>query len=524
MAHERSFKNAVKWSYITQGSEQGLNALLTFVFAAILGPKDFGLVAMAMAYILFAKMLLEQGLVPALVQRKDLQQDHLDSVFYFNLAISLGLVAVSVGLSKWWAAMNHLPLLAPVISVLSLAIPIEGLTIVQRAVLSRDMDFKSFSIRSVVAIGVGGVVGLIMAFTHFGVWSLVGKQLTTDFVGLLALWKLGDWRPGTSFSIKALKQLVHFSAGAFAGNAGLFLYAQADALVIGLFFGPVPVGLYRLAARLTNMIVTVATSSLQNASFPQFCRVQDKPAELRQSVLSCLRFAATITIPTLAGLAVVSRLVLAAVGPQWVDANTALKICCLVAMVMPIAYFGGPLLQAKGKPHFVALIVWIQAALTVGSLVIAGRILEHSAVRFQVTGIATAHFITAALIPLPVAFWIFRRFADVRLPAILKTTAPSLLSATIMVSTLLLLSRASFLERFGIWPALISEVLVGAVVASVALLWLDKNIRRMLLELALKWREGPRTPEITLGQALSEGNAPGIVTAATEISDSAVKN
>ncbi len=486
MAHERSFKNAVKWAYVTQGSEQGLNALLTFVFAAVLGPKDFGLVAMAMAYILFAKMLLEQGLVPALVQRKDLKQEHLDSVFYLNLALSLVLVALSIGFSKWWAELNHLPLLAPVISVLSIAIPLEGLTIVQRAVLQREMDFKSFSIRSVIAITVGGIVGLVMAFTHFGVWSLVGKQLTTDFVGLLALWKLGDWRPRFNFSTKAIKEITGFSAGAFAGNVGLFLNGQSDALLIGLFFGPVAVGLYRLASRLTNTVVTVATSSLQSASYPQFCRLQDKPAELRQSVLSCLRFAVTITIPALAGLAVVSKYVLAAVGPQWVASTNALRILCVVGMVLPIAYFGGPLLQAKGKPHFVAFIVWVQAAITAGSLVMAGRLLKHSSVGVQVTGIAVAQLITAALIPVPVALWIFSRFAGVRFRSMLKTTAPSLLSASGMVAILLLISRTGLLQKLSLWPALICQVLVGALVASLILLWADKDLLKMVHNVAAR--------------------------------------
>lgn len=487
MAHEKSFKNAVKWSYITQGSEQGLNALLTFVFAAILGPRDFGLVAMAMAYIMFAKMLLEQGLVPALVQRKDLKQEHLDSVFYLNLALSLVLVGLSVGFSKWWAEMNHLPLLAPVISVLSLAIPLEGLTIVQRAVLSRDMDFKSFSIRSVIAITAGGIVGLVMAFSHFGVWSLVGKQLVTDFVGLVALWRLGDWRPGRNFSVSAIRELLHFSAGVFAGNVGLFLYGQADALLIGLFFGPIPVGLYRIARRLTDGIVTIATNSLLNASFPQFCRVQDRPDELRKSVLSCLRFAAVITMPALAGLAMVSHHVLEVIGPQWVDATTALRICCVVSAVFPIAYFSGPLLQAKGKPHFVAYIVWAQAVLTAVSLVVAGRLLERSSIAAQVSGIAVAHFITAALIPLPVAFWIFNRFAGVRLGALLKTIAPSLWSALSIIAVLEVVSYTGY-QSLGLWPSLIGEVLIGSIAGCGVLMWLDRDLWRMLLELGGKKR------------------------------------
>jgi O-antigen/teichoic acid export membrane protein len=510
MTSERSFRNAVKWSYITQGTEQGLNALITFVFAAILGPKDFGLVAMAMAYILFAKMLLEQGLVPALVQRKDLKQEHLDSVFYLNLVLSLILVALSVGFSRWWAGLNHLPLLAPVISVLSLAIPLEGLTIVQRAVLSRDLDFKSFSIRSVIAISAGGVVGLGMAFSHFGVWSLVGKQLATDFVGLLALWRLGSWRPRLNFSLRSVKELTGFSSGAFVGNLGLFVNAQSDALLIGLFFGPVPVGLYRLAARLTNMIVTVATSSLQIASFPQFCRLQDKPAELRRSVLSCLRTAAIVTIPALAGLAVISRRVLMAIGPKWIDGTDALRILCVVAAVQPILYFVGPLLQAKSKPHYLAIIEWTHAAIGAGSLVVAGALLKHSSTSVQVTGMAATRFVTAVLLLTPIIIWLFNQFAQVTVGAMLKVMAPSLLAAGATSGTVLLISHSALLERLSIWPALIVEIAIGGLVASAMLLWLDKELRRMVADLVAKFRGSDATVRLSTPQLASRPEVPEV--------------
>src|ERR1700736_6556441 len=156
MPNQISFRNAVKWAYVMQGSEQGLNALFTLVFAAILGPKDFGLIAMAMAYILFVKMFLEQGLVSALIQRKDLTEQHINSVFCLNLVVSVVLMLVSVALGRWWALLNHVSLLFPIISVLSLSIPLEGLTIVQRAMLQREMDFRSLSIRSIAATIAGG--------------------------------------------------------------------------------------------------------------------------------------------------------------------------------------------------------------------------------------------------------------------------------------------------------------------------------------------------------------------------------
>ena len=144
---ERGVGKAVKWAYIMNGGQSGLTALFTFVLASVLGPRDFGTVAMALVYLALIQVFLEQGLVATLIQRKDLRDDHLDSVFWMGLSLSLLLMGLSVGLSRWWAGVNHLPELALVISALSLLLPIEALDMVQRAILQREMDFKSLSVR-----------------------------------------------------------------------------------------------------------------------------------------------------------------------------------------------------------------------------------------------------------------------------------------------------------------------------------------------------------------------------------------
>jgi len=477
MREEKSFRHAVKWAYVMQGSEQGLNALFTFIFAALLGPRDFGTVAMAMAYILFIKLVLEQGFLPALVARKDLRKEHLDSVFWLNISLSLVLVILSVGFSRWWAHVNHLPALAPIITVLSLALFLEGLTIVQKAVLERALDFKSFSIRSIIANLVGGTVGLAMAFKGFGVWALVGKQLTTDFLGLIVLWKLSHWRPGFSFSRKAVEDLLGYSLGSFTGNLGVWVNSQIDTLIIGLFFGPVPVGLYRLAGRVPYMIVTGTTSSLQAAAFPQFCRIQEKPGELRQSVLSCFRVASILSIPALAGLAVISKPLLSILGPKWADASTAMVILCFAAMVQPIALFTAPLLQSVSKTHLLAVIEWGNAALLASSIAMVGEMLKNHRALDQVTGIAATRLLTTFGIFLPFIIWVFRRFAGVSVSSTLKALMPGVLAAGIMATVVLAFS--AFASHFGasLSVTLGTEITLGALTASGIVLCLDPRLR-----------------------------------------------
>src|ERR1700722_5052837 len=152
MEKRKSFLNALKWSYTASWGEKGFSALFTVFLAGLLGPRDFGTVSIAVIYIGFLQMFLDQGFMAALIQKKNLEPAHLDAVFWMDQALSVFLVGVSILLSGWWAAKNHAPEIAVIISVLSLSIPMQGLAVVQGAILSREMDFRGLSIRSNVAV------------------------------------------------------------------------------------------------------------------------------------------------------------------------------------------------------------------------------------------------------------------------------------------------------------------------------------------------------------------------------------
>ena len=261
--------------------------------------------------------------------------------------------------------VNHLPTLARVIRWLSVSILIESLTVVQRAVLHRDMNFKSFSLRSNAAAAVAAAVSLGMALAGFGVWALVGQKLGEDISALALLWKISSWRPRLRFSLLHLKQLLGFSVASLFTRVGVFVNRYSTGLLIGLFFGPVAVGVYRLAERVVNTLLDTTTTPLQLAAFSQFSRLQDHRAELRQSALQCLRLGATLTIPSLAGLALVSTPLMAAMGPQWAPAAGVLQILCALGMVLTFTRFTETLLPALSRPQYLAIIKWAECLVTV---------------------------------------------------------------------------------------------------------------------------------------------------------------
>jgi PST family polysaccharide transporter len=483
MTKQRSFLNALKWSYTLNWGQRGFAAFFTVILAGVVGPRDFGAVSIALVYIGFLQMFLDQGFLAALVQRKDLEPEHLDAVFWMDQVLSLILVAISILLSGWWAVKNHAPEIAQIISVLSLCIPIEALAAVQGAILSREMDFKSLSIRSNVAVLVSGVVGLALAFTGFGVWALVGQQIVRDSVALVLLWKLSSWRPRFEFSWKHLKALTGFSVSNFIAQLGIYADLQAASALLGLLFGPVAVGLYRIADRVANSVVVIAMSSIQSVSFPEFARLQDNPGELHKSALTCIRLSAATSFPALAGLAAVSGPLMATIGPQWAPAADVVKILSALGMLLIFVYFTGPLLQALSKTRVLAILEWARMAVGTGLLVAAGYLVRNGSVQTQISGLAAARFATGALIVTPVFLSIFMRLCRISWRELITAVAPSGMASAGVVASVMLFHATGWLAGGRPVFLLGAEVAVGGVTGLIVLLRLDTQLRRLVAEL-----------------------------------------
>ena len=342
----RNFGNALKWAMVMNSGTRGIATAVTFLLAAMLGPGDFGIVAVALIYIAFVRMLLEQGFVTAIIQREQLDPEHLDSAFWLNVGWCLVLAGISYLSAGWWADVNRMPRLEDVIKVLSILIVVEGLGIVQHALMERQLDFKRLALRSNLSVVLGGAVGIPLALAGAGVWALVAQQLVLESTLLVMMWVLNSWRPGLRFSRAHARELVGFSASVFAANLAGFVNRRADALLMGIFWGPVAVGLYRLADRLVDVLLEVTMRPVGLVSLPVLSRLQNDPEQLREAVAKCLRTTLLIAVPVLLVVIATSDEIMAVLGPDWAQAGVALQFLCLVGIGKAISFFTGPVLFA----------------------------------------------------------------------------------------------------------------------------------------------------------------------------------
>lgn len=476
-APPRSFQNALKWAYLGNWGDKAFSALFTFILAGVLGPHEFGIVSICAIYVGLLQMFLDQGLATALIQRKDLEPEHLDAVFWTNLGCSIVLVLISLTLAGRWAAANHSPEAGLIIPVLSVSIILESLSIVQVSILNREMDFRSLTIRSNASIFVSGIVGIAMALGGCGVWSLVAQQLLRDTLALILLWRLSPWRPRFGFSWRHLRELLKFSVPNFVAKLGIFVDYQATSVALGMLFGPTAVGLYRVAEKVTWSVITVASSAAQSVSLPEFARHQSDPAKLRETGLSCVRLAATVTVPALAGMAVVSSPLMATIGPAWLAASNVLKILCVSGIFIVLTFFTGPLLQALGRTRELAVLEWSRTIVGLAFLAITAHFVRNVPEYWQIIGIPLARLATALSLIVPAYLYFYLKLCGLRLRDFLGAIRSSAITAVCIVAAVLLFQSTGWLQEAKPAFLLAVEVAVGGLVGLPILLRLDSHLR-----------------------------------------------
>jgi O-antigen/teichoic acid export membrane protein len=453
-----SFFGSLRWAFYMTWADRTFGLVFTFLLAAILGPRDYGIVALALIYIAVVQLFMEGGIQTAVVQRENLEDHHLDSAFWVNLAWCLLLAGLSFALAGWWARLNGVPELENVVKVLSALLVIWGLTFVQLALFQREMRFRALAVRETVAVFVGGVLGVVLAVRGAGVWALVAQQLGFAVTQLVLLWGMSTWRPRFRFSRSHARDLVGFSSGVFLSNLGGFINRRADALLMGIFFGPVSVGLYRLADRFSDNVLELTMRPIGYVSLPFFSRLQNDRPALREAVARCVRTTLFLTVPAMAAMAACSGFLMAVIGSEWEPAADVLKLLAFVGIGKAIVFFTGPLLFAVARPHLRAVMLWALAALSAATVLLVGWLLTDDSSREQAIGMAAsrAAFFLAIVIPVNVAVvcWI----TGLRPRQFVRWLWSPLAAAAAGIAPALVLELTGILDSL---PAIIGLILAG---------------------------------------------------------------
>ena len=170
-------QKGLAWSMIERFATQGVQFLFGIILARMLSPDDYGIIAMPLVFLAIAQCFIDSGFSGALIRKTNLTEDDLSTAFYFNIGVGVICYLILFFTSPLIADFYNTPILADLLKVTALATLFNPLCAVQQAILTKKIDFKTQAMVSLAGALVSGLVGLVMAYTGFGVWALVFQQV-----------------------------------------------------------------------------------------------------------------------------------------------------------------------------------------------------------------------------------------------------------------------------------------------------------------------------------------------------------
>ncbi|HVJ99799.1 MAG TPA: lipopolysaccharide biosynthesis protein [Gemmatimonadales bacterium] len=345
------------WSVVQQIGGQVATLIVYFALAALLPPRDFGLVGMAGAWLAVLNTFCETGFGAALIQRDQVRGEHLSSTFAVNLAMGAALTLLGIVLSYPAARFFSTPDLQPVMAVLSLAFLMRAFGLTQVALAQRELRFRALALRDVSANVLGGSAGLALALAGYGVWSLVGMTLVNGLVATVMVWRLGRWRPRLSeISRGAVAELWPYSSRILGFNLFKAFAQNVDRMIIGRLLGVHALGVYSFASRSVIYPVTTFVGALGAYLFPRIARLQADAMRVKAIYRAVLIAVLNVILPLMASIVAVAPSVIPILGKQWNEAIPLIQILALAALAQAIISPVGQVMKGLGRPGW--LVIW----------------------------------------------------------------------------------------------------------------------------------------------------------------------
>lgn len=342
--------SALFWSSVERFSNQGISFFFSILLARMLDPSDFGIIAMITIFFAVAQSFVDSGFSNALVRKTDRIEEDLSTCFYFNIAVGLVAYIVLFFIAPFVATFYNQPILSPIIRITGLGVVLNSLCVVQQALFTIRIDFKSQAKVTLSATIISGIVGVVLAYLEYGVWALVWQGVVMSLVRMGILWLMSKWRPKTGFSKDSFHYLFGYGSKLLASGLLDTIYNNIYPIVIGKFYSSAQLGNYSRALSFAQLPSSNITSILQRVTFPVLSTIQDDMPRLQTDYRRLLKLSAFIVFPLMMGLAAVAfpmiRIILT---PKWEGCSLYLQIICFALMLYPIHAINLNLLQVKGR-------------------------------------------------------------------------------------------------------------------------------------------------------------------------------
>lgn len=357
----KSLKNkavsGVMWTALQRYSTLFIQFVSGIILARLLTPYDYGCIGMLTIFITLAEVFIDSGFGSALIQKKRPTQEDYSTIFFWNLGMAFFLYAVLFFTAPLIARFYKIPLLSNVLRVQGIVLFIYAFNIVQRNQLQKKLHFRVLSIVSIATSITALAITIFMAYSGFGVWSLVTQNIILAAIPTFFFWFYVKWRPIRVFSKKSFIELFSFGGYMFLTQLVTRFGQQIRGLFIGKLYNASTMGYYSKAFGTEKLASHSISQVLGQVTYPIYAEIQDDKARMINVLKQMSSSVAYLTFPFLLILILVAKpLFILLYSDRWLESVPYFQIICIGGIANCLQSVNLQTISAIGKSR--VMFIW----------------------------------------------------------------------------------------------------------------------------------------------------------------------
>jgi O-antigen/teichoic acid export membrane protein len=344
---------AGSWQMTSVASKACLQLFVLAVLARYVSPEEFGYIAMANMVMVFVEMLAEAGIGPAIIQKKDLLEEHIRAGFALSVLFGTSVVLLLWISAPLVAVFFHTESLVGVIRAIGFSVLITKISTVSRSRIERDMRFDILMGVDVLAYLFGyALVGVIMAVHGYGVWAIIAGRLTQCGMQTISLLVIRTIPMKPVFFLRPYKDLLMFGGGLTLVRIFDNIASQGDYFIIGRFLGSTSLGFYERASSVMAMPGQYLSFALDKALFPAMSQVQSQAKRLENAYFTATNIISLLLIPMSVLMIIIApELIVTLLGPNWSESILPFQILSMTVVFRIFINISDTLVRATGAVY-----------------------------------------------------------------------------------------------------------------------------------------------------------------------------
>ncbi|MBK8802756.1 MAG: lipopolysaccharide biosynthesis protein [Fibrobacteres bacterium] len=433
-SHREKAIRGVSWSFIDNIGNKFLQFLVGIVMARLLSPHEYGVLGMVTVFVTFSHIFLDSGFSQSLVVRQDCKQEEFSTIFFFNLAMGVTLYGIFFVSAPLIASFFEVSEIVGLVRVYGIVLIINALSLVQRIQFAKLIDFKTQAFITLTSTVLSSALGLYLAWTGHGIWSLVIRMVVESAINTVLYWIFGNFRLLWVFDVKAFREMFAFGYKMLLSGLIDRGYDELYKVVIGKFFRIEDLGFYQRASQFSEIPSAGFTSIVQRVSAPLLAQMPQE--KLKYAYSRLIKIITLVVFALMAGMAACAEsLVAVLLGPKWAEVVPFLQLLCLATILYPLHALNLEIIWVRGFSGLFLRLEIIKKLIAL-PVILAGIFFGIHAMLWGMVGASVvAYFVNS---------FYSGKFVDYPVSEQLRDLAPNILVVSTMAGLVWLIGLAPF--------------------------------------------------------------------------------